>query len=395
MIPALVCTVLLAFLGPQGCALSETSEDAPATARTAAPEMQGIWVTRWDYRSAADVRRIMQEVEDLGATDVFWQVRGQCDAFYRSDIEPWGRELFLDLPDGASTPGYDPLTMAVDEAHDRGLKIHAWFNVFPMWKGKDAPKDPRHVFNAHPEWRLRDKEGKAQALNEGYVILNPGLPEVQDHVVRVASDIVQRYDVDGLHLDYVRFVSEGISEKGRFPSDPESMRRLRAAMGATDETPAPALVRDWIRVSITQVVRRIRSEAIIMRSGVEFSAAVWRNPDLGREAYLQDAALWLADGTLDRVLPMIYFDNNDKYKADLDAWLAVAEKSRVTPGIAAYKHTDPQMTIQQIKLSKRAGGYAVFAYASLFESVDPTQPKDLESINMRSARRAAVSRYQR
>lgn len=131
-----------------------------------------------------------------------------------------------------------------------------------------------------------------------------------------------------------------------------------------------------------------------MRSGVEYSAAVWRNPDLGRDSYLQDAALWVADGTLDRVFPMIYFDDNDKYKSDLDAWLAVAEHSRVTPGIAAYKHTDPEMTVQQIKLSGRASGYAVFAYASLFESVDPTQPKDVEAITIRSARRTAVSRHQ-
>lgn len=397
MLYSLLFLILLALTGGPASLPVGSGEMGPrgtGARETRAGEMRAIWVTRWDYRSQRDVERIMQQVEVLGATDVIWQVRGQCDAFYRSDIEPWGEELFLDLPAGATDPGFDPLEVAVDEAHRRGLRIHAWFNVFPMWKGTSPPRSPMHALNAHPEWRMRDANEQPQPLNDGYVILNPGLPEVHDHIVRVASDIVRRYDIDGLHLDYVRFVSESGASRGRFPGDAESMRQMRAAMGTTDESPAPGAVRDWLRISISDVVRRLRSEAIIMRSGVEFSAAVWRNPELGRDAYLQDAVLWLAEDVLDRVMPMIYFDDNAMFEADLRAWLRVADHDRVTPGIAAYKHSDPKMTIEQIRLSRPAAGYAVFAYAALFESVDPNQAKDPDSVELRAQRRAALKRFQ-
>src|SRR5688572_8515818 len=151
---------------------------AGARAQTAG-EFRGVWINRWDYRTTADVKRAFEEVSTLGVTDVFWQVRGQADAFYKSDLEPWGLELLRGLPAGTNDPGYDPLALAIAEAHARGLKIHAWFNVMPMWKDKVEPVNPAHIFNAHPNWRLFDSKGAPQALNEHYVIVNPIYPEVQ------------------------------------------------------------------------------------------------------------------------------------------------------------------------------------------------------------------------
>ena len=92
-----------------------------------APEMRGIWVTRWTYNNAEDVREIMNNVADAGFNAVFFQVRGQHDAYYRSTIEPWAARLTGTL---GKDPGWDPLQLAIEVGHSRGLEVHAYINAF-------------------------------------------------------------------------------------------------------------------------------------------------------------------------------------------------------------------------------------------------------------------------
>ena len=114
-------------------------------------EHRGIWVTRWTYRSADQVREIMDEVAQAGFNAVYFQVRGQHDAFYRSDIEPWAKDLTGVL---GQDPGWDPLAVAVEAGHERGLEVHAYLNAFPMWRGETPPGEasPEHVWRTHPDW---------------------------------------------------------------------------------------------------------------------------------------------------------------------------------------------------------------------------------------------------
>lgn len=370
-----------------------------AGAQTPDPAFRAVWINRWDYRSAADVKRAIEEIASLGATDVLWQVRGQADAFYKSDLEPWGRELLRDLPEGAKDPGYDPLALAVAEAHARGMRIHAWVNVMPMWKGMEIPPDPTHLFHTHPLWRLFDAKGVPQALNDHYIIVNPILPEVQDHIVAVCADIMSRYALDGLHLDYIRFVSETMKDATAYPADERSLALFKHATGrggvATKEDQAAYL--DYKRQRITDLVRRIKREAVARRAGAVLTAAVWRRPELGRETYLQDGVLWLREGTLERALPMIYQDDDAKFESDLRAWVeAVGPENlgRLSAGIANYKHA-PEQTGVQVGIARRLGtpGYAVFAYASLFESVDPNQSKEPKEVRLRADRRQALTAF--
>lgn len=360
---------------------------APATGGERLDAFRGIWVTRWDYRTEEDVRRVMAEVAGLGVTDVMWQVRGQADAFYRSRLEPWGEELLAGLPAGRRDPGFDPLSVAVREAHRHGMRIHAWVNVFPLWKGTTPANDSSHLMHARPEWWLMDQTGSRQPLNEHYVILNPVLSEVHDHVVAVVKDIASRYAVDGIHLDYIRFVSE-THEKGKlYPGDGRTMALYRAAGGKGTSAPEDmAHFRGWVRGRITDLVARLRREVVGPRKDLVLTAAVWRDPSIARETYLQDAAAWVRDGLIDRAMPMIYSDDNAAYAKDVEAWLAAAPPSRITPGIGTYKHTDGGMTVRQVAIGERASGFALFAYAALFESADPNQPKDAKSKAERAAR---------
>jgi uncharacterized lipoprotein YddW (UPF0748 family) len=354
-----------------------------------------LWITRWDYRTRDDVAAAIDRAADLGATDVLWQVRGQADAFYPSEREPWGEEILAGLPTGTTEPGFDPLALAIERAHARGLKLHAWVNVMPLWKGTTPPTHPRHPLLMHDDWRLRDANGTAQALNEHYVIVNPVLPEVRDHIVGVCRDICERYTVDGIHLDYVRFVSDTMKDPAQFPGDVRSIGLFRAArsLKATGPLTSDELTafRDFKRECITELVRRIKREAVSARPGTVLTAAVWRRPELARETYLQDAANWLKEGTLDRALPMIYTEKDSQMTDDLRAWQAAAPDTPIAAGLGTYKHA-PADADDQPRLAATLGsrGVALFAYAAMFESADPNQDKAPAMVEERAARMQSV-----
>lgn len=357
----------------------------------------GLWVTRWDYRTAADVRDVMERAAAAGFTDVVWQVRGQADAYYQSAIEPWGDEILKGAPDGAATPGFDPLAVAVELAHASGLRLHAWVNVMPMWKGKTPPANQKHLIYTHPEWRLVNQRGEVQPLNDHYVIVNPVLPEVHDYLVGVFKDIVTRYDVDGLHMDYVRFVSELMGKDDVYPADEKSQLLFKQATGREGiSTPEDkAALKAYIRQRITDLVVRIRKEAVGAREGVTFSAAIWRRPELARDTFLQDSPAWLNDKVLDIGMPMIYTDKDEQFTSDLKAWLAAAPKARLAPGLGVYL-IKPAMTPSQIGITRELVGtppsVAIFAYSSLFESADPNQNKAFDATEERKARLFFVKR---
>lgn len=377
---AAICLALAAgVLG--GCTAT------PAPPRGAAT-LRGLWITRWDYRTARDVDRCLDQAARLGASDVYFQVRGQADALYRSRLEPWSDLL------GGADPGFDPLARAVERAHRRGLRLHAWVNVYPLWRGVTPPVAPAHPLAAHPEWLLHDETGLGQALNDHYVCANPTDPAVQDHIAAVLRDICTRYPIDGLHLDYVRFVSEHLEDGRIWPGDPASLARWRAAgPGADPATPAGAAAyRAWIRDEITRLVARVAREGRAARPGLEISAAVIRRPELARDTFLQDAAAWLAAGHVDRVLPMIYTRDAAAFANDLAAWTAAAPAGRVVPGIGLHQQDPPDLPLQLAACTDTAG-WSLFALAALVEGCDPAQDRTLPARERRRQFRAILAAY--
>ena len=241
-----ICVLLLAFWAG-GC------RRAGQVYRPVSPpaRIYAVWVTRWDYSSPADVRRIIRECHALGLNQLLWQVRGQADALYRSGYEPWAEEL------GGQDPGFDPLRLACEQAHRLGMQLHAWVNVMPLWKGRRPPRNRNHPYYRHPEWRLVDRQGRLQPLSDHYIIVNPCLPEVRQYLVQVMADIIRRYPVDGLHLDYIRFVGQA----GRtldYPYDRRTLSLYRQATGlAPDDDPERWAA--WRRDQVTEIVRMLRS----------------------------------------------------------------------------------------------------------------------------------------
>ena len=270
-------------------------------------EARGIWINRWQFGSADELRQEIQRCAAYGFNQVYVQVRGRADAFYQSAYEPWAQELSGTL---GNDPGWDPLRVAVETAHSQGIEIHAWLNVLTVWSGSTAPPDnttPRHLWHAHPEWLMVDSGGSAMSLGSGeYQWVSPGIPAVVGHLADVVQDIVDHYDVDGIHLDRMRY-----------PGTDYSYDTVSNNAFAEAQQQNPSLSRaQWQRDRITGVVAAIHERIAASGKRVVLSAAtggIYKN-DFGwapvleaYHEYFQDPAAWDAAGIIDVNIPMIYW----------------------------------------------------------------------------------------
>ncbi len=358
---AVALTVLLSVTGCQGLRWG-------LGGKYGGQPIKAVWVTRWDYKTPGDIARVMHNCKTAGFNTILFQVRGNGTVFYPSKIEPWAAEL------GGRDPGFDPLAVAIKEAHARDMKIHAWANVIPGWRGEKPPNHPRQLYNAHPDWFWRDANGKRQPLG-WYVSVNPVYPEVRAHIVSVMKEIVTRYDVDGLHLDYVRFPNEwndswpvGATVPD-YPRDPRTLGMFKRVTGRVPRQ-APAAWNAFRTEAVTQVVRDIRKMMLKSKPKAVLSAALGASPDESRRRHFQDSRRWVSEGLLDAVYPMNYSDSMPVYSKKLVQWNAIKGDAAVVTGIMFDKR--PAATVrQQLDYAMETGGhFAAFAYNSLFERFD-------------------------
>lgn len=355
-------------------------------------EGRAIWVTRGHYRSADDVRAIMENCAATGFNDVLFQVRGNATVFYKSAIEPWAYELSPGRnPENLGVdPGWDPLAVAVEEAHKRGLNLHAWVNVYPGWQGGDwPPADKPHVWNTHPEWFMRDKNGDLMLPyymnNQGrktvwYSFLNPAVPAVNDYLMDVFTELVANYDVDGLHLDYIRYPHDLAGWD--FSYDEVSLKRFADESGGKTPDDAPEAWDDWRAAQVTGLVARLHKRLHEDYPGVMLTVAVAGNYEHGRhnKQYRRD---WTRDGIVDGLILM-------NYNADTNAYLErVRDEMQGSPGAVIYSGMGPyriasadnpeEVFRAQVRGTREAGaaGTAQFSYTSLFENHKPKPFADI------------------
>ena len=243
---------------------------APVYNASSPQELRALWVTRWDFRTAEDIRIIAERAADANFNALFFQVRGNADALYRSQIEPWS--ALLSGGTLGEDPGWDPLELAINEAHARGLELHAWVNVYPAWLGETAPPSvtPEQMYNSFnslydQEWVMWNRHQEPMTLNKEYLWSNPGHFAVLEQIVAVGRDIVQRYYVDGLHLDNVRYAS------WEYSRDPITLAEVEDAQAAD-----PSVDRkEWQRRQVNTLVARLRQAIDSTKPGLLLSAAVW------------------------------------------------------------------------------------------------------------------------
>ncbi|MBN2446879.1 MAG: family 10 glycosylhydrolase, partial [Phycisphaerae bacterium] len=342
--------------------------------------VRAIWVTRYDYKTADDVKQIINNCANAGFNSVLFQVRGNGNAFYKSSFEPWADEL------GGKDPGFDPLALACQQAHARGIELHAWVNVMPGWDGTKPPTNPEQLYSKHPDWFWYDQNGKRQELTDFYVSVNPCLPEVREYLVAVFRDIVSHYDVDGLHMDYIRFPNEPPAIPARsgidYPRDARTLALYKKATGLAPDDD-PEAWNKWRTDQVTQLVADIHKMMRWTKPKAALSASVGSVPESALR-HFQDGRAWMSAGLLDLVFLMNYTDSPEEFSQRIDPWLAAGKTCcglgcdrctapPIAPGLWFGRHPGKsteeisEAVKRQIEIAhEKTGNFCIFAYSSLF-----------------------------
>jgi uncharacterized lipoprotein YddW (UPF0748 family) len=277
-------------------------------------EFRGAWIATvanidWPSRKTlstqeqqAELLAILDRAAQLKLNAIIFQVRPACDAMYASRIEPWS-EYLTGTMGKAPEPFYDPLAFVIEEAHKRGLELHAWFNPYrARLLAAKSPAALNHITKSHP--RLVRHYGEC-------LWLDPGEKEVQDYSFSVVMDVLRRYDVDGIHFDdyfYPYKVRDGSGKAVDFP-DNASWQRFGAGGKLSRD--------DWRRENVNTFIQRVYKSIKSAKPWVKFGVSpfgIWRpkNPPQiqGLDAYATvyaDSRKWLVNGWVDYFVPQLYW----------------------------------------------------------------------------------------
>lgn len=357
-----------------------------------APEVRGLWVVRFTMTNESRVRRMVEEAAEAGFNTLIVQVRGRGDAFYQSELEPKGQAI--DGPDD-----FDPLALVIEEAHRRGIAVHAWVNTHLVWGPAAPPESIDHLVNAHPEWLAVPRDLSEELFNldpsdprfvpalrqyaadrpttvEG-IYTSPSHPEVRERILAIWVGLLERYDLDGIHFDYIRFpsaefdYSRGALERFqawvRVRLGVARLAELDRSVGSDPFVFVKNLPSEWAdfrRLQITSLVDDIYRGVKARKPQVTVSAAVVADFEVAYGTRFQDWQSWLSDGIIDIAVPMAYTRDRDRFQSFVRmARAAAGSRQRVWAGLGSYMNT-AEGTLEQIELarSEDVGGIILFSY---------------------------------
>jgi uncharacterized lipoprotein YddW (UPF0748 family) len=284
-------------------------------------EMRGLWLVRTGLVSPEAVDRTVDEAARAGFNALFAQVRGRCDAFYRSAFSP--RSLLLDGQPGT----FDPLARLLERAHARGLQVHAWVNVL-LCAPHAQPVPAGHVLRRRPDFAMAARALGRPTEAEG-VYLSPSAPGVPPHLEAVVRELVRDYAVDGLHLDFIRYPGPEFDySAAALEGFARSQRLLGGPVSPQADPPAWARYR---RDVLTALTARLTRAARAERPGLVVSAAVVPDEAQAVHHRYQDWPAWAAQGLLDAICPMAYTSDRRVFR-----WQLVNAVSRARRGLAVW-----------------------------------------------------------
>lgn len=329
--------------------VSEATTEATFTTNPSR-EFRAVWISYLDWpqgetdpeRQKASLREMLDTFKHLNFNAVLFQVRAAGEALYRSDIEPWSALL---TGTQGRDPGYDPLAFAVREAHKRGMELHAWLNPYRVKLSSrcetgDRNTAPNHISRTRPDWVMRFHLSNRKNCC-CYTMLDPGIPDVTEYVARVTADIVQRYNVDGIHFDDMFYPYPSGDFRGIGSEDMDTFRRY--GRGKTS-------IAEWRRENINRMVRRVNAAIKSAKPYVRFGISpfgVWQRGvptgTIGLNAYhviYSDALAWLKEKSLDYLSPQLYWKTggNPDYGKLLPWWAqkVKAAERHIYPGQIVY-----------------------------------------------------------
>ena len=284
-----------------------------------------MWISSYGpgILTAAEIDESIGAAKLANLNALILQVRKTGDALYKSDYEPRAENW--------TDPNFDPLAYMCEKAHENGLEVHAWINTYKTWAGSTPPLSPDHVVNKHPEWISCSIEGRPD--KSGQIGLDPGIREVQEHLFNVYMDVLKKYDVDGIHFDYVRYWSPDYGYS-KLAVDRFNKETGRTGIPAMDD---PVWC-DWRRDRVTDLVRQVYEGAKKIKPWARVTGSVIASQPCTAEfkdshpynMLLQDWERWTREGIIDAVVPM-------NYKSERDPALAAQFRDWIN-GMVRWKH---------------------------------------------------------
>ena len=271
-------------------------------------EFRGAWIQavngQWIGQSTQQMQQTLTSqlnaLQQMGVNVIIFQVRPECDALYESRLEPWSR--FLTGQQGkAPSPYWDPLQWMIEQCHQRGMELHAWINPYRAKSKTTSQLASNHICTQHPE-RVFPYDNQ--------LILNPGLQENRDYICSVVADIVERYDVDGIHYDDYFYpypaAGEVIQDDAAYQANPNGISNRG----------------DWRRHQVNLFVKQVYETVHAIKPWVKVGVSpfgIYRNkkndPNGSNTNGLQnyddlyaDILLWVNNGWLDYNVPQIYWE---------------------------------------------------------------------------------------
>ncbi len=339
-------------------------------------EMRGVWVasvgnidwptspTETSGEQISELVQLFDKLKEAGINTIFFQVRTECDALYKSSYEPWS--YWLTGEQGrAPDPFYDPLAFAVEEAHARGMELHAWINPYRAVKDTgEYIKSENHISKTHPEWILRFGN---------YEMLNPGIPEVTNYIVKIITDIISRYDVDGVHLDdYFYPYTPKITNQ-----DSAAFRIYKGKFRNID---------DWRRNNINSMIAKVYKTINSIKPKIIFGVSpfgIVENKYANTNGFSSfntiycDPLTWIKDKTVDYIVPQLYWEIGNKYadfKKLLPWWASIKDGREIYTGLYSSKMAasdwkgDPSELYNEIRMGRQypnIGGIVFFSAKSI------------------------------
>ncbi len=293
-------------------------------------ELRGAWISSvWNInfpsaptlnveQQKAELRNMVDRLADCGFNALFFQVRPEGDALYKSDLEPWSNSL---TGTQGKDPGYDPLEYLIGEAHEKGLEVHAWFNPYRA-KAASATQVSPHLAADHPE--VVHRYGS-------YKWMDPGASVVRERLVDVCRDVTKRYDVDGIHFDdyFYPYPIAGTP----FPDN--------ATYGAYQAGGGKMSRADWRRENVNRAIRDVHDAVMEEKDYVRFGVSPFGMPapdkpegtsgfDQYNEMYA-DTQKWMDEGWVDYLAPQLYWPTvqpKQPYEKLLNWWADHAKGGR-------------------------------------------------------------------
>ena len=364
---------------------------APSSTSGGVGETRGLWVVRSTMVHPDSVRAMVARAAAAGFNTLLVQIRGRGDAYYSGGIEPRADEI-------QGQPAFDPLALAVREAHIRGIEVHAWMNVHLISSATVISSEPTHLVNERPDLlavprelarelyyvdpasrRYLDRLVEHALANSASVeglYSSPSSPEVKERVYAITTHLVEQYEIDGIHLDYVRYPNQAFDysraalDRFRVWIERRITEDRKAELAAVVEQDPLAFVEtfpdpwdEFRRSQITDLVERVYVGVKSRRPEVLVSAAVF--PD-ARESFTnryQDWEGWLRSGIVDVVAPMAYNANDGLFDEAISRAAEIGGLERVWAGVGVHL-TTYEGTLSKIGITRRIGvrGFLLFSY---------------------------------